>query len=85
MMSDMQGGAVFFTYCNKATPFLSTNKFIGNKASTFNGQIGALLAAGPHTVWSTIHTATNRWSHPRRRSSNLIHLNCFTDGWSSKT
>jgi predicted outer membrane repeat protein len=36
----LTGGAIFFTYCNKATPFVSTNKFIGNKAGTFNGQIG---------------------------------------------
>ena len=37
----LQGGAVYFCYCNGATPFLSKNRFIGNKASTFNGQIGA--------------------------------------------
>lgn len=32
---------MYFCYCNGATPFLSKNRFIGNKASTFNGQIGA--------------------------------------------
>jgi hypothetical protein len=36
----LTGGAVYFCYCNGATPFLSKNRFYSNKASTFNGQIG---------------------------------------------
>lgn len=39
-LSLLQGGAIFWSYCNGATPTMTKNRFISNTASMFKGQVG---------------------------------------------
>ena len=39
-LTPLQGGAIFWSYCNGATPTMTQNRFISNTASMFKGQIG---------------------------------------------